>query len=254
MKRKLWVLLLTLPISSLAQQEIDGGIDRFGVFAKIDEAYHFSDRIFIGATDQKIAVGMAFADKSGKFLITLGGGFRLFKFTYTSPGLTQTITNAVNANYIPVPQAGFDSLVGSAMSKGGYFQGSTGSWLQASFCWVNRFRPTVTLYYGTKGTPSYGPGYTKYTDPEYGDIEYAQLRNRFYELKFGFSPPFLNKRGWPFSACVDFGLRLNDYKSFSIGNVPISTYTNPEFGTDYRFKASFTIGLSFCFWSNWIWN
>ncbi len=254
MKYTLVNIFFILSCLCFAQISDNVDADRFGVYAKIDEAYNFSDNIFIGASDQKISVGLTYAQKNGKYVVFLGGGLRFFKYTYTVPKLTSSFNETIDENYIPVQQSGFDSLVGAAMSQGGYFSGSTGAWLHASFSWINRYRPTITFYYGAKGTPSYGPGYLQYTDPEYQDIEYAQLSNSFYEIRIGFSPPFLNKRDWPFSACIDAGFRLNDYKDFSIGEVPISSYTNPTFANKYRFNGCFTMALTFCFWSNWTWN
>ena len=252
-----WTLLnIFLCISCISGAQISDsfGVDRLGAYVNIDEAYNFSDNVFIGGTDRKISVGITYAQKEGRHVAFIGGGVRLFKFTFTEPDLTTSFVDKLNDNYVPIQHSGFDSLVGAAMTQGGYFSGSTGAWLHASFSWINRYRPTLTFDYGVKGTPSSGPGYTQFTDPEYQDIDYALLTNRFYELRIGFSPPFLNKRGWPFSACIDAGFRLNDYKDFSIGDVPMTAYTNSSFVNNHRFTGCFTLSLSFSFWSNWIWN
>ncbi len=251
MKLTLTVLLSIVSFISKAQLFDEGVVSRIGVYGNVDGAYHFSDGIFVPATDRKITAGITYAQKEGRHVIFLGVGFRLTKFTLTKPSFTNSFLNELNENYVPVQQEGFDSLVGSAMTNGGYFQGTTGSWIHASFSWMNPFRPTVSVYYGGRGTPSYGPGYVKYTDPTYNDIEYANLFTTFYELRFGCSPPFLNRRELPFSACINIGYRLNDYGDFSIGSVPMSAYTTPDFDKNHRFTGCFTLALSFSFWSNW---
>ncbi len=254
MKFSLFYIFFSLSFLNYAQISDSTGASRFGVYAKIDEAYNFSDQVFVAASDQKISAGLTYARRNGKYVVFLGGGARLIKYTFTKPDLTSSFVEKINENYVPVPQAGFDSIVGAAMSQGGYFKGSTGAWLHASISWMNRYRPTVTFYYGVKGNPSYGPGYLQYTDPEYKDIYYALLTNHYYELRIGFSPPFFNKRGWPFSVCIDAGFRLNDYKDFSIREVPMSAYTSPNFANKHRFKGCFTMALTFTFWSNWSWS
>lgn len=230
------------------------GVDRLGVYANIDQAYHFSDGVFIGGTDRKISIGVTYAQKDGKHVVFLGGGFRLFKVTFTQPELTTAFKDRLNEHYVPVEQAGLDSLVGAAMSQGGHFSGSTGGWLHIGFGWMNPYRPTLNFYYGVRGVPSYGPGYVQYVDPEHQDIEYLTLSTRFYELKAGFSPPFLNKRGWPFSVCINAGFRLTDYRNFSIGDTPITRYTTSDFSKGDRYRACVTLSVSLSFWSNWTWD
>lgn len=255
MKRlvQLTAFLLIASAHLFAQSDSVSATDRFGVMANIDLGINFSDQVFKENSERRISVGAAYTNKQRKFISFLGFGVRLFKYTYNSPDLKSSFIQDLNANYTPVEQGGFDSLVGAAMSKGGSFWGTSGGWIYASFTWNNKFRPTLEFYFGGKGINSHGNGFTQYTDPEYKDIDYASLKLKYYELKFGCSPPFINKHDWPFTANLNLGYRLSDYGGFLINNVPMSSYTNPNFVNKYRFSSSFTLSLSIRFWSNWVW-
>ncbi len=234
------------------QNSDDSKTWRVGAIGTFDYAFNFPDKVLNAGLSRRFTVGVSFTNKKRQFIGFVAVGAKGFKVNLFSPTFRTSFIKDVQNNYVPVNATNEDSLVGAKMnnSPGTSLSGTYSQFIHVGFLLNTKFKPTVSFYMGQEEFLLHG-GFSRYEDPDHGDIDYVGMSTKFYELKIGCTIPIKSISENPFSPNINIGYKLVDYGLLAFNSTPISAYTNGNLKDKYGRGGKFTVSVSFYIWSNW---
>jgi len=221
-----------------------------------DETYNLKDKLLTDYAARKMTLGITFSDKKQKFALSIGLGFRGFKFTIYNPQYTNQFLNNVLASYTPVNSFGLDSLAGASiynLAKGvdndQYYLGGIYS-AHASMRIVymaSLLKPMINYYISSEQFVFYTP-LLHYNDPTANDPkEYMIMAALTNEVRVGFNPlPFKNLSTKPWYFSLQLGYKFVAYKPLSFDAMKMSNYLPDKMLHEYEKGQKLTFTLSYC--------
>jgi hypothetical protein len=253
MQAKHIIFIVIIFTSSFVFAQADSiKVKRIGVIGTFDYAYNFQDKVLNPTMGLKCSVGISLTDKKRKYIVFIGGGLKPVKGNFYPTTFRQGFLQDVRQNYVPGKGNNEDSLIGSIMgSKNIPNLGTVSYYLQAGFILNNKFKPSVSFYYGNEQLTLHDDRLRYFEDPKYGDINYVDMKTTFYEVKLGCSLPFKNYAKKPYCINLNVGYKWVNYGALEFNNTPLSAYTVGALDKKYNSSGRLTISLSFALWSNW---
>ncbi len=236
-----------------AKRQIRDNTSRIGIIGTFDYAYNFQDKVLSPGLGRKWTIGISFANKNRQFIGFIAAGIKGAKINLYSPSFRQSFLQDVKQNYTPINGLSEDSLIGANMgaSNNQVLWGTYSQFLQAGLILNNKFKPSISFYYGNEEFLLHNSTFAQYEDPQHHDINYVGMQTNFYELKIGCTLPFKSYSDQPFCLNLNIGYKWVDYGTLSFNKTPLSAYTTGGLDKKYSAGGKLTISLSFVIWSNW---
>ena len=254
MTKRLFIILITFYSTILFGQTSDSSKTwRLGAIGTFDYAYNFHDKVLNSGLSRRFTFGLSVTNKKRQFIGFVAIGVKGFKINLFSPTFRTSFINDVQGNYVPINGTSEDSLVGDKMNSnpGHSLWGTYSQFIHVGFILNKKFKPSFSFYIGREEFLLHDKSFTRYEDPEHGDINYVGMPTKFYEFKIGCTIPLKILSTKPFSPNINIGYKLVDYGQLAFNSTPISAYTTGNLKDKYGRGGKITISISFYIWSNW---
>jgi len=252
--KKLFIYIFAIWSTTVLAQTTDTTkTSRLGIIGSFDLAYNFQDKILNSGVGRKWTVGASFTNKKREFIGFVALGLKGFKINLYSPTFRESFINDVKQNYVPINGTSEDSLIGAKMNSNpkGSLWGTYAQYFEVGFILNKKLKPSFSFYAGNEHFLLHDPSFTKYEDPEHGDIHYVSMTTFFYEFKVGCAIPFKKFSDKPFCLNVNLGYKWVDYGALKFKDTPLNSYTNGSLKDKYNSCGKLTASISFIIWSNW---
>lgn len=220
-----------------------------------DEAYNLQDKLLTDYASRKMTLGLTFSDKKQKWAVSIGLGFKGFKFTIYNPRYTNQFLKDVIMNYSPVNTVGLDSLAGASLYNlargtdndryylGGIYSAHASMWIVYM---AARLKPIINYYIASEQFVFYTP-LLYYNDPTANDPkESMTMAALTHEVRVGFNPlPFKNLSTKPWYFSLQVGYKFVAYKPLSFDAMKMNQYLPDKMLNEYEKGQKLTFSLSY---------
>jgi hypothetical protein len=251
--KKLFICLIAFCSPTIAQTSDTLKTDRLGIIGSFDLACNFGDKVLNPGLGRKLSLGVSLTNKKRQFIGFIAIGLKGFKIDLYPSTFRESFVNDVKENYSPINGLSEDSLIGAVMNNNpnGNLWGTYAQYLEVGFILNKRLRPSFSFYAGSEDFLLHDNGFTKYEDPEHGDIHYVSMTTSFYEFKVGCAVPLKKLTDKPFCINANIGYKWVNYGVLQFKDTPLSAYTNGSLQNKYNVCGKLTASISIIIWSNW---